>query len=69
MSESAGLTLLVFGPAVVAFVCVGMAIALFVSGNGLTVSRGSRIALHVFAAILLIAALGIGACYGIMLAG
>jgi hypothetical protein len=66
MSESAGIALLVFGPAVVGVVCLGLAIALFVGGNGETVTRGSRIALHVFAAIFLVASLGIGACYGVM---
>lgn len=66
MSESAGIALLVFGPAVVGVVCLGLAIALFVGGNGETVTRGSRIALHVFAAVFLVAALGIGACYGVM---
>ena len=56
--------MLVFGPAVVGVICLGLAIALFVGGNGETVTRGSRIALHVFAALFLIGALGIGACYG-----
>lgn len=69
MSESSGIALLVFGPAVIAVLCIGMAIALFVGGNGETVSRGSRIALHVFAALFLVGALGIGACYGVMLLG
>lgn len=62
-----GLALLVLGPAIVGIAALIGSIGFFVGAQQENLSKGARIGLHVFAVILLILALGIGACFGIVL--
>lgn len=60
-----GLTLLVFGPAVVGVILLGLAIFLLAPRR----DRERSTVATVFGVLLLLGALGIGACYGLMLVG
>lgn len=62
-----GLAILVLGPAIVGVVALILALVLFTSAQGEKVTRGTRIALNVLATVLLIIALGIGACFGMVM--
>jgi hypothetical protein len=65
VNEGAGIMMLVLAPAAVGIGCLGMAIALFAKAKG--PDGVNRTIYLVFAVIFLIAALGIGSCYGMML--
>ena len=62
-----GLAILVLGPAVVGVLSLILALMLFSAAQGQKVSRAKRIALNVLGAILLTLALGIGACFGVVM--
>jgi hypothetical protein len=67
VGENAGIMLLMLGPAAVGVACLGVAIALFSNAKG--PDGATRTIYVVFAVIFLIAALGIGSCYGMMFLG
>jgi hypothetical protein len=59
--------LMIFGPALVGMVCLGVGIALF--ANSKTPEGTTKIVHVVLAVIFLLAALGIGSCYGVVFYG
>ena len=63
--EELGLALLIFGPAVLGLILFGLALFLLVPRKE---KERSTIA-TVFGVLLLLGALGIGACYGLMFFG
>jgi len=63
--EGLGLALLIFGPAVLGVILLGLAIFLLVPRRD---KERSTVAV-VFGVLLLLGALGIGACYGLMFLG
>ncbi len=66
VSDSWGLALLVFGPAVLGLLALGGGIALLASGREGERHSVVRIAASV---VLLVVALGIGGCYAVMFLG
>ncbi|MBO6939698.1 MAG: hypothetical protein JJ863_32305 [Deltaproteobacteria bacterium] len=63
--EGLGLALLIFGPAVLGVILLGLSIFLLVPRR----DRERSTIATVFGVILLLGALGIGACYGMMFVG
>ncbi len=63
--EGLGLALLIFGPAVLGVILLGLAIFLLVPRR----DRERSTVAVVFGVLLLLGALGIGACYGLMFFG
>ena len=59
--------LMLIGPAVLGLACLGVGIALF--ANSKTPEGKTQVVHVVFATIFILAALGIGSCYGVMFLG